>query len=502
MPKYIIFCVALLGTALLLSACEDDAKPTTTPQAARFEEAPCVAALPDGQPSDTVRCGFVAVPEDRSASDPKLIRLAVMVLEAEGPSRVSDPIVYLSGGPGISALQNDLSFFGEWLDIPLQAKRDIVLFDQRGTGFSEPSLVCEGDQDAARARLDKDLSVDQEIAEAEDVARACRERLLENGVKLTAFNSLASVEDTRDIMTALGYTTWNIYAFSYGTRIAMAAMNADPQHVRAVVLDSTKPPWPKQVDRAASLQRTITRLLDECIRDAACALAFPEVHAELDGVLNRLSQNPVRIEAGGVDVLMTPARFVDALFRRLSAPNLAAIPADIHALSLGDNTRFQPYAEALVAGWIGIAGGALISASCAEDILPEEATMTNGDPPAREEFVDGVRLFGGLWPLSDTFCEEWGVPAITVPTGSTASNVRALILSGSFDAGEPSSSGEAVAALLQGSYFFEVPNAGHAVGFTFPLCVGAIAAAFLDAPDAEPDASCLEQIPPVTWAIR
>ena len=202
-----VLIVASIG-ALALAGCNSGAKsqkPTPAAAgAARFEETRCVTALPDGQPADQVRCGFVVVPETRSTAGDRTIRLAVMVLKATDPDPAPDPIVYVSGGPGISALQNDLTFFDNWLDLPLQGKRDIVIFDQRGTGFSEPTLTCPDERTAYTARLGELLTVDEEYAKAEAIALACGERLRRDGVNLSAYHSAESGADIRDIATALG----------------------------------------------------------------------------------------------------------------------------------------------------------------------------------------------------------------------------------------------------------------------------------------------------------
>ena len=47
-------------------------------------------------------------------------------------------------------------FFG-----PLVEKRDVILFDQRGTGYSQPYLGCPEEKKFALDMLDQNFSTDQ-----------------------------------------------------------------------------------------------------------------------------------------------------------------------------------------------------------------------------------------------------------------------------------------------------------------------------------------------------
>ncbi len=77
------------------------------------------------------RCGALMVPEDRLTGTGREIRVRVVVVPASGPGRLADPIVWVAGGPGDSAVDMiqrvmPLFFFN--------THRDLVFVDQRGTG--------------------------------------------------------------------------------------------------------------------------------------------------------------------------------------------------------------------------------------------------------------------------------------------------------------------------------------------------------------------------------
>ena len=67
---------------------------------------PCPDPLPwDGEvEGETYECGVVTVPENHDIPDGRQIELLFMRLYATTLAPASDPLVYLSGGPGGSAL--------------------------------------------------------------------------------------------------------------------------------------------------------------------------------------------------------------------------------------------------------------------------------------------------------------------------------------------------------------------------------------------------------------
>src|SRR5262249_22434325 len=118
--------------------------------AARFEPAPCDFKLPDGQTEETVACGHLIAREDRNCTDGRTVRLAVAVLKATGDTPAIDPFVFLSGGPGGPLLEAGMQLYTPDFAAPLQSKRDLVFFDQRGTGRSQPKLDCPEYEAAVR----------------------------------------------------------------------------------------------------------------------------------------------------------------------------------------------------------------------------------------------------------------------------------------------------------------------------------------------------------------
>ena len=128
-----------------------------------------------------------------TSPDSPTVDLAVAIISSESDTPAPDPVVYLHGGPGGAAVVHAEA----WLDprSPLLAERDLILVDQRGSGFSRPSLDCP--------------ELDQFASGFGD--RRCRLRLLDEGIDLAGFTTVEIVADLDDLRRALGHETWNLY---------------------------------------------------------------------------------------------------------------------------------------------------------------------------------------------------------------------------------------------------------------------------------------------------
>ena len=88
--------------------------------------------------SNNVACGHLTVPIDPSGAIPGTITLAMRRHRAP-LGEAKDAVIALAGGPGQSAIPF-LSQFGQILG-KIADTRDVIAFDQRGTGLSHP-LSC------------------------------------------------------------------------------------------------------------------------------------------------------------------------------------------------------------------------------------------------------------------------------------------------------------------------------------------------------------------------
>src|SRR5512138_3280211 len=148
-----------------------------------FEPAPCAFVVPSGYSPD---CGYLLVPENRARLNSPSIRLHVAIFRNRAGIRVSDPVVHLAGGPGSSSLNVAGYLFNHGLGAILE-KRDLILFDQGGTGYSQSRLDCPERTSITGKLLEGNLSTEESQSAIQDAFRRCRDRLMAQGIDLSAY---------------------------------------------------------------------------------------------------------------------------------------------------------------------------------------------------------------------------------------------------------------------------------------------------------------------------
>ena len=98
-----------------------------------------------------IKCGAVRVPEDPDSPSSRTIDVRFAVVPAVARNKQPDPIFVFAGGPGQAATKVGRQVMPVLAE--LNARRDIVLIDQRGTGRSNP-LECEVDETSLTAALE------------------------------------------------------------------------------------------------------------------------------------------------------------------------------------------------------------------------------------------------------------------------------------------------------------------------------------------------------------
>src|SRR5215468_7269177 len=140
--------LVVLGATLLASYSSDNdgKKPITDTSnkragPARFEPGPC-PQTPEPVPGfDKASCGVLIVPENRQNDNGRTIRLAVVRVPAAVPHTPPlEPILFLAGGPGNSALLD--AYLVTHPDIEGQRDHDVIFMSARGTWGSTPVLTC------------------------------------------------------------------------------------------------------------------------------------------------------------------------------------------------------------------------------------------------------------------------------------------------------------------------------------------------------------------------
>lgn len=433
-----------------------------------------------------VQCGVVQRALDPLQPQGTQIDVHYVVVPALARRKLPDPVFFLAGGPGQSAV-GVAPMVAQQMS-RLNNRRDLVFVDQRGTGKSAP-LMCADDRHSPMAAQLDTLRRDR-------LLRQCLTELqkLPYG-DLRFFTTTLAMQDVDAVRQALGAPRLNLIGVSYGTRAALEYMRQFPQAVRRTVLDSVAPPdmvLPTSV--SVDNQAALDALLAACERDAACARTYPRLRADWVALLASL---PKEVElhhplTGVVErVTVTREAVLGGVRAPLYVPALAsALPQAITQAAQGHYDALAGLGTLLGGGGPNrMAEGMHFSVVCAEDLPRLGATP---DKPAADFGAAFAQLYTetcAYWPRGEVPAAFYAVPRLAAPV---------LVLSGGLDPVTPPRHGARVASALGPSaQHVVVPNAGH--GLMNLGCLRDVLFRFVDeAQDAAAmavDASCAKSIP-------
>jgi pimeloyl-ACP methyl ester carboxylesterase len=484
----------LAGAALLAVALAPTG--AAQPRVPRFEPGDC---LVDGDwARDAGReCGWLVVPQSRDRPDTNTIRLAVEIFRAREPNGAA-PLVLLHGGPGGPG---GIRLYSAGVATsPLRRHRDVVIYDQRGAGLSEPTLCPAYDRAAESAYNLRDGGND--AARLLAARRACIAELDAKHIDRLAYNTSANGADLIDLRRALGYTEWNIRGVSYGARLAQEVMVRDRQGIRAVELASpVARGFPSRAEQPLSTQRAFERLFAACALQTSCHDAFSNVEQDFYASYDELTKSPVPVPLTTMDgqtntVWVDGNRLVayirDHMLTRLE---ISHVPLLLHELRSGDRSKATRE----------IAGDSSASQVLTGRAVRELVTCYDSYGPDYRKSRDSVnRMVRAPFRRGDDeACAAWlprfGERSTRTPVRS---DIPTLIQSGHFDDRTPVEQARRIAATLSRVYLVELPNEGHDA--RPGPCHAAIVAQFFDDPTRPPDTSCIATIAPVrfetTWA--
>jgi pimeloyl-ACP methyl ester carboxylesterase len=464
--------------------------------AANLDFGPCAS------PTSQFSCAALPVPLDRSGALPGTVTLNVeRRLAGAAPSHTA--VVGLAGGPGQAAVP-----LGEYIAeaiAPALGARDLLVFDQRGTGASSP-LSCAALSPAA-AHSSSTVS--------ELVNRCAREL----GPSRGDFTTQESVEDIEALRQAGGYEKLVLYGTSYGTKVALEYAERYPQHVEALLLDSTEVPGGPEPFHLATFKAMSPALRELCTR--ACAGITSNPVDDLSRLVAALERHPIKGHAYDqsgrpVAVSVNPADVYGLLLAGDENPLLrAAMPAAVHAALHRDP---GPLLRLVVLGRSsssgeessGIDGVLFYDTSCEETPFPWQRGATEATRAVEAEAALNALPASDFYPFSPEagllfqtipLCVSWPDAGPPPPAPSPLPNVPTLILSGGQDLRTPTENALRVAQQIPDAQVLKVPYTGHSVlGSDLSSCSANALKAFFAGTPVTPCPASADRFPPAPLA--
>jgi pimeloyl-ACP methyl ester carboxylesterase len=443
-------------------------------------------------------CGTVTVPEDYANAAAGTITLPVIRLPASDEAARLGSLVTNPGGPGASGVDFVRRAARSFFTSDIHARFDIVGFDPRGVGSSEPAIDCIDDLDPIVEEdpsPDTAAEVERENALAKVMADGCEQR----SGNLLAHVSTADVARDLDVMRrALGDATLTYAGFSYGTLIGALYADMFPGRIRAMMLDGAVDPAlsPKEDVRAqiVGFEKALDAFLADCSGDDACAFhSGGDAGGAFDALMAQIEAAPLPSDDGrevgpGLAWLGVAAALYD---RDSGWPALASALAS--ARDDGDGSLLASYADALSGrkrnGTYDNELEQRLAINCVDfpHLTPQETQDLLAD------LATAAPRFGKNSGLASADpCDYWPVPPQRAPSRVRAAGAPPIMVVGTTgDPATPYQQAVSLAGQLASGALFTYQGEGHTAYGKGVDCVNeAVDAYLIDVSAPAPGAGC------------
>jgi pimeloyl-ACP methyl ester carboxylesterase len=455
-----------------------------TPRA-RIEWSDLPAAVVDKAPD--LRTGYLVVPERRFPSlSQRTVRLPFIIMKSRSASPQADPILFSAGGPGGSSLSAARNRHRN----PLLDERDVILFEQRGTHWAEPSLMSPEIDAALRSGWGKRLNGDPDPAAVRQAMASTLRQFRHQGIDLAGYTTRESAADIAQLRRLLAIPAWNLYGVSYSTKLMLTVLRDHPEGVRSAILDSVLPPeadWDESAP--ANILAVLERVLQVCAEDAYLREHCPDLRNRFRDLLTAANRHPVQIaiknpmDGTPLTVRLDGAGIMNCVYAALeSASGIRRLPLVLDAACRGETQALGPFLEEYLGSTQGSAIGMRLAIWCNEEFpfeRPNRMLHPSGLPPELKTFVQTAVHPAALtsWPQGRPDPGE---------NRSVSSSLPVLIATGEFDPDTPIAWARSTTTRMPHAHLVEFAGMSHVPLFSHPEAAR-IMKAFLADPARRPE---------------
>ncbi|MFY0631430.1 MAG: alpha/beta fold hydrolase [Flavobacteriaceae bacterium] len=391
------------------------------------------------------------VPYNRDNPDKsKTIAIAYKVIPALKQSG-KPPIVFLQGGPGGSSL----FWSSYWLNNPLREEHDIILFDQRYTGFSQS--YCSWASESLLELARKDMSLQEEVSAIKEIAKRCRKEFIDNGIDIKTISTTENVEDLEALRKEIKADKMILLGGSYGTRLGLKYLQKYQENVSASILTGAFPPSVSLHNNLMeNFESSLKYLVNLCENDENCNSKYSDLTAVHSANIASLQKSPFKVNFNNRDFYLNTQDYLLILQQMLYSKQTAQlIPKYIYSIQNKNQETIRIGISNTINAISGLNPGAFWGYLTNE---PKEQIMTH-----KLYSKNRSSGFSFFIPNSDIF-KSWGgiynndsiefLKHIKTPT---------LMVNGNLDPITPTKDARLIVENMPNSQLLEFPFDGHGV---------------------------------------
>ncbi|MFF8277879.1 alpha/beta hydrolase [Streptomyces lateritius] len=465
----------IAGTVTVLPAsAEPRPEPTARPIAPLVWTGCATPAYPK------LQCATLQVPLNHDDPAGRSITLALTRV-AHTAKESQGPLLVNPGGPGGSG-RLMAGFVAGALPARVAARYDVIGFDPRGVGRSEPALDCRpGHFDPVRHDSVPSGAEGERrgVERARAFAEACGRK---HGDVLPYIDTVSAARDMDAIRAALGAPRLNYLGYSYGTYLGAVYARLYPERVGRFALDSVVNPqgvWYE--DNIAQDYAFDTRHKDFMAwvarQDATYRLGTDpaEVEAAWYRMRDAVRESPAggKVGPGELEDTFLPGGYYDGYWPKLAAA-FAAYVNDKDPAPLTKAYEDHAAADAVADNSYSV----YTSVQCRDANWPRDWNVwrkDNWDVHAKAPFS----TWNNAWYNAP--CAFWPVDSLTPPDVTNDKVPPVLIVQATDDAATPYEGGVALHRMVRGSSLVVEEGGGnHGVTLSGNDCLDEHLTAYLD----------------------
>ena len=490
------------AVALLLSGCQFLPKPngSSTTVTTHTDEAVASDLRPFYEQSLTWKklgggldSTYVTVP--LSWDDPTGATIKIAVARHSAGSGKLGSLLINPGGPGGSGYDFVDQYVNYIVTPAVLKKYDIIGFDPRGVGRSEPAITCYTDPKQEDKLLYGTYAspygsqgwIDELTAVEKNWSAAC---LKNTGPLLGHIDAESNARDMDVIRAVLGDKKMHYLGYSYGTYLGTMYAELFPKRVGRMVLDGPIDPLVGQLDslatQMAGFDSALKAYMADCQSQQGCPFTgsvdngLQQVRAILDGIDAR---HLVGSDGRQVDSATVATGISYTLYSKDSWPALTSMFEDL-AKNDADSTlqNADGYNNRSPDGTYANETDVYAAVTCAEsDIGTDGVTPLQGlakiDAAAP---ILGKYFAEDDYAVLDTACSNWPEPVAKLPTKFDATGAPPImVVATTNDPATPYAGGVSLSKQLSSGVLVTHKGEGHTVYAQGDTCVDSTVDSYL-----------------------
>lgn len=433
------------------------------------------------------QCSELTVPLDYSQPAGATLQLAVVRKPATDKAHRLGSLVVNPGGPGGSGLSYATS--GDVADDSVLARYDLVGFDPRGVGKSDPVNCLTDSQMDQFVDTPPDPTTPAQLSRAEQESQLFAQQCAaKSGALLAHVGTVDAARDLDVLRAALGDSKLTYLGKSYGTFLGATYAQEFPKNVGRLVLDGAIDPSltaeQENLTQAASFDKELHLFLDDCVKQTDCPFGTTDANAaytKLKMWVDGLEANPIPGDATRkLDEAYALTGISVAMYDQGWWPDLRIALASAFK---GDGSTLLRMADAYNDRENGHYVDNEVAANYAVNCVdhPDEATSAAQIESELPAFEKAAPFFGPMVDWSSLPCAYWKAHPTDSPHVITAAGAAPILVVGTTnDPATPYAWAQHLAQQLSGARLLTMNGAGHTAYRRGSTCIdSAVDAYFL-----------------------